>query len=98
MFVSELSSSLALHLVYTTVPPVIWWDVCVVVLELDEDEYVQFGGDWDKLRSALTQKFLSRTQAEWTEIFDGTDACVTPVVDLESSQTHPHNHKVHVSA
>ena len=83
---------------YTTVPPVIWWDVCVVVLELDEDEYVQFGGEWEKLRSALTLKFLSRTQAEWTEIFDGTDACVTPVVDLESSQNHPHNNKVHASA
>lgn len=66
----------------------------VVVLELSDEEFVQFGGDWAKLRSTFTDKFLSKTQAEWTEIFDGTDACVTPVVDLELAQHHPHNHQV----
>ena len=43
---------------------------------------------WPELRKTLTETFASRTQAEWTELFDGTDACVTPVLPLGAS--HPH--------
>jgi alpha-methylacyl-CoA racemase len=41
-------------------------------------------------RETLTQKFLTRTQAEWAEIFDGTDACVAPILPLSEAVTHPH--------
>ena len=34
---------------------------------------------WPRLRAVLTETFGRRTQAEWTAIFAGTDACVTPV-------------------
>ena len=31
-----------------------------------------------------------RTLAEWTEVFDGTDACVAPVLPLTEAGEHPH--------
>jgi alpha-methylacyl-CoA racemase len=32
-----------------------------------------------------------RTRAQWCECFAGTDACVTPVLDMEEAPRHPHN-------
>jgi alpha-methylacyl-CoA racemase len=45
---------------------------------------------WPVLRELLTRRFLERTQAEWTEVFDGTDACVAPVLPLTEAARHPH--------
>jgi alpha-methylacyl-CoA racemase len=36
--------------------------------------------NWPALRSIYTEKFKSKTRAEWEKIFDGTDACCTPVL------------------
>ena len=44
----------------------------------------------DELRTLLTATFASRTQAEWTAVFDGTDACVAPVLKLSEAPEHPH--------
>ncbi|MFT3977779.1 MAG: CaiB/BaiF CoA-transferase family protein [Sphingomonas bacterium] len=46
---------------------------------------------WPELRARLAARFLTRTRAEWTEIFAGSDACVTPVLSLEEARMHPHN-------
>ena len=43
-----------------------------------------------ELREQIATAFRARTLAEWTEVFDGTDACVAPVVTLTEAQTHPH--------
>jgi alpha-methylacyl-CoA racemase len=45
---------------------------------------------WPALREMLTSRFLERTQAEWVEVFDGTDACVAPVLPLSEAFHHPH--------
>ena len=42
------------------------------------------------MRAALTETFRPRTQAEWAEIFDGTDACVAPVLPISEAVEHPH--------
>ncbi|XP_022075063.2 alpha-methylacyl-CoA racemase [Acanthochromis polyacanthus] len=47
--------------------------------------------DWPELRRIFTQRFASKTQADWSRIFDGTDACVTPVLTFEQVSSHPHN-------
>ncbi|WP_324739999.1 CaiB/BaiF CoA-transferase family protein [Tsuneonella sp. CC-YZS046] len=44
---------------------------------------------WDELRAILQERFASRTRGEWTEIFDGSDACVTPVYDLDEAPDSP---------
>ena len=45
---------------------------------------------WPALREALTAVFATRTRDEWAAAFDGVDACVTPVLDLDEAQAHPH--------
>lgn len=47
--------------------------------------------DWPKLRQTFTRVFATKTQAEWGRIFDGTDACVTPVLSPDEVVSHPHN-------
>jgi alpha-methylacyl-CoA racemase len=47
-------------------------------------------GQWDVLRSAFTARFKEKTQAEWCEIFDGTDSCVAPVLPMTEAARHPH--------
>jgi alpha-methylacyl-CoA racemase len=46
---------------------------------------------WPELRAILTAAFQSKTRAEWTRVFDGTDACVTPVLSMAEAPLHPHN-------
>ncbi|PCG83786.1 carnitine dehydratase [Streptomyces sp. WZ.A104] len=45
---------------------------------------------WDELRTAVADRFRTRTRAEWTEAFDGSDACVAPVLSLREAPHHPH--------
>jgi alpha-methylacyl-CoA racemase len=44
--------------------------------------------NWPELRKVLTEAFARRTQAEWTEVFDGSDACVSPVLPLGADHAH----------
>jgi alpha-methylacyl-CoA racemase len=44
----------------------------------------------EALRKLFTETFASRPQAEWTALFEGTDACVAPVVKLSEAPEHPH--------
>ena len=46
---------------------------------------------WPSMKEKFSGIFLTKTQDEWTKIFDGTDACVTPVLDLDNIMNHPHN-------
>ena len=46
---------------------------------------------WPALRALFTDRFASRTRAEWWEVFRGTDACVAPVWSLREATTDPHN-------
>ena len=46
---------------------------------------------WPLLRARLAAAFAARTRAEWTEIFESRDACVTPVLSLPEAALHPHN-------
>ena len=46
---------------------------------------------WPKMRAKFTEIFLSKTRQEWGQIFDDTDACVTPVLSLSEASKHPHN-------
>jgi len=43
-----------------------------------------------KLKQLFTESFAQKTRSEWAKIFDGTDACVTPVLELEETKHHAH--------
>ncbi|QGV82465.1 CoA transferase [Streptomyces ficellus] len=45
---------------------------------------------WDDLRAAVAARFKDRTRAEWTAVFEGSDACVAPVLSLREAPAHPH--------
>ncbi|MEU4258807.1 CoA transferase [Streptomyces fradiae] len=45
---------------------------------------------WAELRDAVAARFRTRTRAEWTALFEGTDACVAPVLSLREAPGHPH--------
>jgi alpha-methylacyl-CoA racemase len=48
-------------------------------------------GQWPALHSVLADAFAAKTQAEWVDLFAGTDACVAPVVPLAEAPNDPHN-------
>src|SRR5450755_2637414 len=45
---------------------------------------------WPRLRARFTEVIASRPRDEWTEVFAGTDACVTPVLAFGEVSSHPH--------
>jgi alpha-methylacyl-CoA racemase len=46
---------------------------------------------WPDLKARIVDAISARSQAEWCALFDGTDACVTPVMDMAEAPLHPHN-------
>ncbi len=45
---------------------------------------------WPRLRSVLADVFTTRSRQEWVAVFDGSDACVAPVLTYRESPDHPH--------
>lgn len=45
---------------------------------------------WGELRARLTESFAARTRDEWAHVFQGSDACVTPVLTFAEAINHPH--------
>lgn len=45
---------------------------------------------WPQLRETFTETFKSKTRDQWAAIFDGTDACVTPVLTFAEAPAQAH--------
>ncbi|MBP5860025.1 CaiB/BaiF CoA-transferase family protein [Streptomyces scabiei] len=45
---------------------------------------------WDELRATVAARFATRTRDEWTAVFEGSDACVAPVLSLGEAPHHTH--------
>lgn len=46
---------------------------------------------WPAMRDLFAARFETRTRDEWAAHFDGTDACVAPVLSMSEAADHPHN-------
>ena len=46
---------------------------------------------WPAQRRCLALHLATRTRDEWCSLFEGSDACVSPVLDMDEAQKHPHN-------
>ena len=46
---------------------------------------------WPELRAILAARFAEEPRDVWADRFAGTDACVTPVLDLAEAPSHPHH-------
>lgn len=45
---------------------------------------------YDEMRALFADTFRSRTQADWVELFEGTDACVAGIIPVTEAKDHPH--------
>lgn len=45
---------------------------------------------WPAMKERFAAVFRTRTRDQWTEIFTGTDACVTPVLSPDEALADPH--------
>ncbi|WP_420393035.1 CaiB/BaiF CoA transferase family protein [Acuticoccus sp.] len=59
---------------------------------LDDDAYDAQNdrAGWPELRRRMEALFATRTQREWCDLLEGTDACVAPVLALSEAPSHPH--------
>lgn len=46
--------------------------------------------NWPTLKQAFTDAFASRTRDEWAKVFEGTDACVSPVLTFAEAPQDAH--------
>ena len=46
---------------------------------------------WPEMTRRFAEVFKTKTRDEWTAVFEGKDACVAPVLELNEVGEHPHN-------
>lgn len=46
--------------------------------------------NWPELRAGFATRFKTATREEWTAVFEGSDACVAPVLSLHEAAGHRH--------
>lgn len=67
-----------------------------LMLQILEIDPASFGGQNDPScfkaqQETLETVYKTKTRDEWAEIFDGTDACVTPVLNYQEAAAHKQN-------
>lgn len=50
---------------------------------------------WATREQELKALFAQRSRDDWEQAFAGSDACVTPILDLDEAPQHPHNQARH---
>lgn len=65
----------------------------LALLEIDAANFpdVSDPTNWPAAKAMLAARFATRTRAQWAQLFEGTDACVVPVLSLEEAPEHPHH-------
>jgi alpha-methylacyl-CoA racemase len=58
---------------------------------LNPTEWSQSPDQWQSLTEKLAVVIRTRSRDEWMKCFEGSDACVAPVLSLGEAPTHPHN-------
>ena len=46
---------------------------------------------WPAMRELFAERFKTRARDEWAAHFEGTDACVAPVLSMSEAKSHHHN-------
>lgn len=55
------------------------------------DDLSQSDADSEEIKQKITKAFKSKTQNEWSTLFEKVDACVFPVLDWQNADLHSHN-------
>jgi alpha-methylacyl-CoA racemase len=63
------------------------------LLGLEGEELPRQGDrdSWPAMKQRFTELFAAKTRSEWESVFEGSDACVTPVLPPSEAPSHPHN-------
>ncbi|MFI5956037.1 CaiB/BaiF CoA transferase family protein [Cryptosporangium sp. NPDC051539] len=67
-----------------------FWAALIAGLEVDDLPNRDDRANWPAIRKRFTELFAARTRDEWAAVFEGTDACVTPVLSFGEASSHPH--------
>lgn len=57
------------------------------LINIDPETYSQYDiARWDEMKTKFAEIFGTKTQEEWSKIFEGQDACVSPVIDFQDTE------------
>lgn len=69
-----------------------FFELLLAKLGLERADFDQWSRvDWPRQKARLRDVFKTRRRDEWCLLFEGTDACVTPVLTMNEVPRHPHN-------
>ncbi|WP_433602331.1 CaiB/BaiF CoA transferase family protein [Nocardia sp. CA-135953] len=60
-------------------------------LSLDELPNRDDPAKWSELKELFAGIFRTKPRDHWVSLFEGSDACVTPILNFAEAQQHPHN-------
>ena len=69
-----------------------FYSVLLEKLEISDPKFQdQMNRDkWPELKAVMKETIKQKTRDEWADIFDGTDACVAPILSLSEAPEHHH--------
>ncbi|WP_067439834.1 CaiB/BaiF CoA transferase family protein [Nocardioides jensenii] len=68
-----------------------FYEVFVDLLEIRETAPDRYDlAQFPALKALIAERFATRTQAEWVDVFEGTDACVAGIIPISEAIEHPH--------
>jgi alpha-methylacyl-CoA racemase len=74
-----------------------FWETCCELLQRPDLKSRHWtlgqavgGDDAMSVKAELSHLFATRTQAQWTALFEPADCCVTPVLTADEAVKHPH--------
>lgn len=65
--------------------------VRVTGFEAPEGAHQLDRSSWPEAKRRMAEIFATKSRDEWCSLFDGTDACVAPVLSWSEAIEHPHN-------
>lgn len=78
------------HMSVGPLEPQFWAEFCRLLPLPDDAPDRRDLARSEELRTIIADRFRTRTMAEWTEAFEGTEACVAPVLTVAEAAVHPH--------
>ena len=79
------------HMAVAAIEPQ-FYDALLAALGLNAADLPQWDRRrWPEFKKLFADVFAQRTRDEWATVFDGVDACTTPVLGLREATTFPHN-------
>ncbi|MDB5969178.1 MAG: Carnitine dehydratase [Hydrocarboniphaga sp.] len=69
-----------------------FYELLMRIAQLDREVFSDRSRSrWPELKLKMAEVFLSKTQAQWCELMEGTDVCFAPVLTLTEAATYPAN-------